>query len=876
VDSDGTKVVYMQVRDAAGNTVNASDDIFLDRKAPENLTILINGGASITSSTKVSLSISASDPAPASGLYKMSLREKGGPWGQWINFTTTMSFDLSTGDGTKTVELRVMDRAGNIAGPVSDSIVLDTTPPRISNIRVVSITSDSAVVTWTTDSPADSTVEYGLDTSYGSTVRDAQMVTSHSVSITGLSPDTLYHFRVLSTDQAGNGPTVSEDHTFRTKKLPDTTPPVISNLRVEGITDSLAIVSWDTNEVADAMVEYGTDTTYGHSVSDSRFLLHHSLTLTGLQPMTTYFFKVYSKDPSGNGPATADGNFTTSAAPDTEPPNISDVRVAAVTDTSAVITWRTDEPADSTVEYGESTTLGSTATDNQYVTFHSVLLSDLRPSTEYWFKVASTDPTGNGPAWSSMYSFRTEASPDTVPPQIANVRVEGITATQALVLWSTDEPSDSMVEYWDTGAHLTVSDSMMVSEHSILLTGLKSSTTYHFRVASTDLSGNGPSWSEVYTFTTGSISDTHAPVILWVKVAGLSDRNAVVMWMTDEVSDSYVEVGLSPGNYTWDQYDAGPVVQHSMVLSNLTPNTTYYFHVASTDISGNGPTCSEEYSFTTLAFPDITPPNITNLTVTVNGTTAVVTWHTDEPARTILYYGKVNISDTLEFDTYTFEHRVELSNLAPGTYAVMPGAVDASGNSAKGELRTFTVEREEPNTPPEPGPGSTKGPAGEFPWWILLLVAAAAVLGAAYVLRRKKEGVEELDMAEEDIEDLDMEEPADEDIEELDMKEPVEELDMAEESPLKALAAEGEIDVEPEEPEPIRRVRCPGCGTSIPIYSASQTDITCPSCGKKGKLKPTGQKTVKCPACGSRVPVTSTERPLRITCPNCGRSGVLK
>jgi beta-lactamase superfamily II metal-dependent hydrolase len=95
----------------------------------------------------------------------------------------------------------------------------DVTPPVISAVTASSITSSSAVITWTTDEASNSVVEYGLTTSYGYTVTNATMVTSHSVSLTSLTASTLYHYRVKSTDAANNTAT-STDYTFTTSAPP--------------------------------------------------------------------------------------------------------------------------------------------------------------------------------------------------------------------------------------------------------------------------------------------------------------------------------------------------------------------------------------------------------------------------------------------------------------------------------------------------------------------------------------------------------------------------------------------------------------------------------------------------------------------------------
>lgn len=94
-------------------------------------------------------------------------------------------------------------------------------PPVISAVTRTTLTDSSATVTWVTDVPSTSQAEYGQSTSYGSqTGLDTSLVTNHTVTITGLRPDTLYHYRVRSASAAGLS-AVSADFTFRTVPTPD-------------------------------------------------------------------------------------------------------------------------------------------------------------------------------------------------------------------------------------------------------------------------------------------------------------------------------------------------------------------------------------------------------------------------------------------------------------------------------------------------------------------------------------------------------------------------------------------------------------------------------------------------------------------------------
>jgi hypothetical protein len=109
------------------------------------------------------------------------------------------------------------------------NFTVDSTPPTISAVQATGLTQNSATVTWTTNEAADSQVKYGTSAAYGSTTTlDATKVTTHSVSISGLSAGTTYHYQVVSKDANGNTAT-SADATFTTTGTStDTTKPVVS------------------------------------------------------------------------------------------------------------------------------------------------------------------------------------------------------------------------------------------------------------------------------------------------------------------------------------------------------------------------------------------------------------------------------------------------------------------------------------------------------------------------------------------------------------------------------------------------------------------------------------------------------------------------
>jgi hypothetical protein len=142
---DGLKTIYVQVRDAAGWTNGpVSVDVTLDESGPTagGTPIVIAGGASGTSVRTVTLTIDGGDAD------EMQVSESSTFAGaSWEAISASRAFELSAGDGVKTVYVRFRDTAGNTTGSYDDTIALDTTPPTGATLAIVG--NPSAVSTTT-------------------------------------------------------------------------------------------------------------------------------------------------------------------------------------------------------------------------------------------------------------------------------------------------------------------------------------------------------------------------------------------------------------------------------------------------------------------------------------------------------------------------------------------------------------------------------------------------------------------------------------------------------------------------------------------------------------------------------------------------------
>ncbi len=101
-----------------------------------------------------------------------------------------------------------------------------------------------------------------------------------------------------------------------TGPLPDLTPPTISGLTANPGSAGTATVAWTTDEPATSVVEYGTDSGLANAATASSATLTttHSLSLGGLLPNATYYYRATSADASGNASTSPIQSFLASSS----------------------------------------------------------------------------------------------------------------------------------------------------------------------------------------------------------------------------------------------------------------------------------------------------------------------------------------------------------------------------------------------------------------------------------------------------------------------------------------------------------------------------------------------------------------------------------
>jgi len=376
----------------------------------------------------------------------------------------------------------------------------DITPPVFSAVSANSISATSENITWQTNEPATSRVEYGTTTAFGSfSALNSSKITSHSRTLSNLSADTTYYYRLISEDTAGNT-AVSGNFSFTTASLPDTVPPVLSNINVDYISQDTAIITWESNEPATSQVVYGDSPSYGNATpTNTTHVTGHQRTLTNLFPATTYYYRAVSVDTAGHTTASDEFSFTTAATADTTPPVLLNIDARNISSSTTHITWETDEPASSQVRYGETETYDqATPLTQQQSSNHQLILSQLLPGKLYHYRVESVDPAGNFAA-SEDRTFTTELAP------INNPNIHSFTNTpgdQEITLewFNPDNPAfvgvrirfrnDRPPNDIEDGSHIGDFPGQPNEKVTFLHKGLKNGETYYYIAAAYDDQGH--------------------------------------------------------------------------------------------------------------------------------------------------------------------------------------------------------------------------------------------------------------------------------------------------------------------------------------------------------------------------------------------------
>ncbi len=300
------------------------------------------------------------------------------------------------------------DEDGNTG--TSEEKSFSTEPaPSVKDVSAKNIGLTSGIVQFTSTGASKVKIYYGTSTSFGGAkeISTSTSETTYTAELTGLLDGTKYYYKINTFDSDG---TEYEGTVLDFTTYPRPRIATVRIQEVRGTAQPTVLVSWVSNTEISSIVTYypqGEPEKVRDEVNIALTKGEHKLLIKGLLPETNYLLIAKGRDAIGNEAVSDSQRFTT--ATDTRPPQILNLKVEGTnvppvsgagqeSTAQLIVSWDTDEPASSQIEFGEgtgSTYSQKTQEDMNLTTNHLVIISDLTPSKVYHLRALAKDKAGN-------------------------------------------------------------------------------------------------------------------------------------------------------------------------------------------------------------------------------------------------------------------------------------------------------------------------------------------------------------------------------------------------------------------------------------------------------------------------------------------------
>ena len=492
-----------------------------------------------------------------------------------------------------------------------------------------------------------------------------------SVTVTGLTPYTVYYYRVRGVT-ASYGDDTGSTKSFRT--APGT--PLATTEDTGTVTSVSAVLRGTVRAQgpsADIVFDLSSDDTTFTGTGDDTTITRpaqatgntdttDSVTVTGLTPYTVYYYRVRAH---GNG-QWANGNPKSFRTGPGSPVATTLDDTVAIDDSTVIIRGRINPrgaassvifeySADDSTSWDDSVTLPPTAADGSDDT-RALTVSDLEPVTTYWYRIRGTNAQGSGAG--SVKSFTTPPGPpraSTLDDSIiddSTVMVRGrFNARGASTNMAFEYTSDdSTAANWDDSLTAGTLTGTSDDTPSTTLTGLVPRTTYWYRARGTNLKGTvrgqidnfttPPGRPRVATLSPTNVSSTGATMRSTVNARNGPGGQARMRWTSSigvlagfgNTTRADTTLRISPRSSPDDTTApvSGAVDQSwSNTVTGLTPGTTYYYQATISTVDGDDTGSVQSFTtlgVTTASLPDGTAGSSYSTPLSATGGTTPYTW----------------------------------------------------------------------------------------------------------------------------------------------------------------------------------------------------------------------------------------------------------
>jgi titin len=392
-----------------------------------------------------------------------------------------------------------------------------------------------------------------------------------------LNPASTYYYRVIAFNTGGSSAASS---VAGATTLPNP-PAAPSGLGATANSQTQITLNWSDNSANETgfRIERSLDGV-NFSLLTNTAANVTSYADTGLNPVTTYYYRVFAFNTGGSSLATFIVSATT---PDFIPAAPSALSATAISATQINLAWTDNANNETGFNIYRSTDgINFSLLTNVAANVTSYSNTGLVPATTYYYRVTASNATGESAA-SNMASATTLAVPPAAPSALT---ATAVSSNRVDLSWTDNAGNETgfLIERSPDGINFTQIATVGANVTTYSNTGLTASTTYYYRVRATNSAGNS-AYSNTANATTGPSAPPAAPSNLTLTVISGSQIN--LQWNDNSSNETQFLIERSLNGTTFTQIATVGANVKNYSATGLTANTRYYFRVRAANSLGN-------------------------------------------------------------------------------------------------------------------------------------------------------------------------------------------------------------------------------------------------------------------------------------------------